>query len=116
MSMLENAYADHGMDYAGTIDRCAGDEEMLRELLAVFAADASFEGLLAALDNNDARTAFAAAHALKGSTGMLGMTRLHTVMAEMTECLRAGDAVSANGYRAEAAKEYAAVIEMIRRL
>lgn len=116
MSMLENAYAAHGMDYAGTIDRCAGDEEMLRELLAVFTSDASFEKLLAALDNNDAPAAFACSHALKGSTGMLGMTRLHTVMAEMTEFLRAGDAASANNCRADAEKEYAAVIGIIRGL
>lgn len=113
MTKLEGAYARCGMDYAGTIDRCAGDEQMLKELLSMFLADDNFKKLMSALNENNAEMGFRAAHSLKGSSGMLGMTGLHGVLKDMTECLRAGDTVSAASYREAAEREYAAAAEMI---
>ena len=113
MTKLESAYARCGMDYAGTIDRCAGDEQMLKDLLSMFLADDNFKKLMSALNENNAEMGFRAAHSLKGSSGMLGMTGLHGVLKDMTECLRAGDTVSAASYREAAKREYAAAAEMI---
>lgn len=113
MTVLESAYARCGMDYAGTIDRCAGDERMLRELLDIFLADDSFKKLISAMDKGDAENGFRAAHSLKGSSGMLGMTGLHHALKEITECLRSGDVAAASRYRGAAEREYAAAAEMI---
>lgn len=42
MAELRFAYAARGYDYAGAIERVAGDEELLHSLLDMFAADSSF--------------------------------------------------------------------------
>ena len=86
---------------------------MLAELLSIFIADGGFGSLCAALDSGDTEAAFRAAHALKGSTGMLGMTRLYIVLCDMTECLRRGDINSARAHRDSAKREYGLVSEMI---
>ena len=50
MAELRFAYAARGYDYAGAIERVAGDEELLHSLLDMFAADESFLKLMSALD------------------------------------------------------------------
>ena len=113
MTKLEAAYAEYGMDYSNTIGRTAGDEELRRELLDMFAADGNYALLTEALDNDNAGDAFSAAHSLKGSSGMLGMTRLHRVLSNMTECLRTGDIAGAEKFRDAAEREYKAAVRMI---
>lgn len=113
MAELRFAYAARGYDYAGAIERVAGDEELLHSLLDMFAADESFLKLMSALDVHDALEGFHAAHSLKGSSGMLGMTGLYEAMKLMTEPLRSGDAEKALQYRAEVEREYAAAVGMI---
>ena len=54
MAELRFAYAARGYDYAGAIERVAGDEELLHSLLDMFAADSSFLKLMSALDAHDA--------------------------------------------------------------
>ncbi len=57
MAELRFAYAARGYDYAGAIERVAGDEELLHSLLDMFAADESFLKLMSALDAHDERFA-----------------------------------------------------------
>ena len=109
MAELRFAYAARGYDYAGAIERVAGDEELLHSLLDMFAADETFLKLM----SHDALEGFHAAHSLKGSSGMLGMTGLYEAMKLMTEPLRSGDAEKALQYRAEVEREYAAAVGMI---
>lgn len=116
MTRLETAYAEYGMDYSETIERTAGDEELLRQLLDMFAADKNYSLLKYALDMGEAAAAFGAAHALKGSSGMLGMTRLHAVLSDMTELLRAGDAAGARAFCSAVEREYQAAVRMINSL
>lgn len=116
MTRLEAAYAGYGMDYKNTIERTAGDEELLRQLLDMFLADESYRLLTEALDAGETSAAFNAAHSLKGSSGMLGMTPLHSVLCEMTELLRAGDISAASKLRDAAGREHAAAVKMISSL
>ncbi|CDB43852.1 putative uncharacterized protein [Firmicutes bacterium CAG:240] len=123
MAELRFAYAARGYDYAGAIERVAGDEELLHSLLDMFAADESFLKLMSALDAHDALEGFHAAHSLKGSSGMLGMTGLYEAMKLIIEPLRTGEAdramhnraarEKALQYRAEVEREYAAAVGMI---
>ena len=113
MAELRFAYAARGYDYAGAIERVSGDEELLHSLLDMFAADASFSQLMSALDARDASEGFRAAHSLKGSSGMLGMTGLFEAMKLITEPLRCGDAEKALQYRTKVECEYTAAIGMI---
>lgn len=114
MTKLEATYVKYGMDYDATIERCAGDEQLLLQLLCMFAGDGNFDALCCAFGSGDTQAAFRAAHALKGSSGMLGMTQLHLVLCDMTECLRRGDISSAAAYRNSAEREYETMSEMIK--
>ena len=113
MAEIKFAYAAHSYDYAGAIERVAGDEELLRSLLDMFLADSNYAQLMSALDAGDAQLGFQAAHSLKGSSGMLGMTGLFEAMKLITEPLRSGDAEKALQYRAEVEREYAVAVGMI---
>ena len=116
MSEIKFAYAARGYDYAGAIERVAGDEELLRSLLDMFIFDANYEHLMSALDALDAQEGFRAAHSLKGSSGMLGFTGLFEVMKSITEPLRRGDAAEAAQYRVNVEREYASAVAMINSL
>lgn len=116
MSELKFAYAVHGFDYAGAIERVSGDEELLRSLLDLFLADANYSELMSALAAHDAQRGFRAAHSLKGSSGMLGLTGLFEAMKRITEPLRRGDAAGALACRDAVEREYAAAAGMIKSL
>lgn len=113
MAELRFAYAARGYDYAGAIERVAGDEELLHSLLDMFAADESFLKLMSALDAHDALEGFHAAHSLKGQLRHARHDRLYEAMKLITEPLRSGDAEKALQYRAKVEHEYAAAVGMI---
>ncbi len=116
MSELKFAYAAHGYDYAGAIERVSDDEELLRSLLDMFLADANYTALMSALAVRDAQAGFQAAHSLKGSSGMLGLTGLFEALRSITEPLRRGDAERALSCREAVEREYAAAADMIKSL
>lgn len=116
MSELKFAYAVHGYDYAGAIERVSGDEELLRSLLDMFLADESYAELMSALAALDAQRGFRAAHSLKGSSGMLGLTGLFEAMKLIAEPLRRGEAAEAMLCRDAVEREYAAAAGMIKSL
>ncbi len=116
MSELKFAYAVHGYDYAGAIERVSGDEELLRSLLDMFLTDESYAELMSALAALDAQRGFRAAHSLKGSSGMLGLTGLFEAMKLIAEPLRRGEAAEAMLCRDAVEREYAAAAGMIKSL
>lgn len=116
MKDIKSAYILAGNDYDGALNRTAGDEELLRNLLYMFSNDKSWDELESAIANGDAKSAFAAAHSLKGSSGMLGMTGLFEAMRPLTEALRAGDIDKARAMFCDAEHEYKSVTELIKTL
>lgn len=71
------------------LTRCMGDEEFYLELVGMTLEDGSFEKLSAAVEADDRKAAFEAAHALKGITANVALTPLYEQVSEMTELLRA---------------------------
>ena len=63
-------------------------EELKARLVKMAAADANFEKLFSSVESGDLEGAFAAAHALKGTTGNLALTPILTPVCEITEMLR----------------------------
>lgn len=116
MKDIKSKYTLAGNDYDGALNRTAGDEELFLSLLDMFLNDKSWSELNAAMANGDAKTAFAAAHSLKGSSGMLGMTRLFDAVRPLTEALRGGDIALAKVLFPAAEREYEAVTELIKTL
>lgn len=116
MKDIKSKYTLAGNDYDGALNRTAGDEELFLSLLDMFLNDKSWSELNAAMANGDAKAAFAAAHSLKGSSGMLGMTRLFDAVRPLTEALRGGDIALAKVLFPAAEREYEAVTELIKTL
>lgn len=113
---LRRVYIQAGNDYDAALNRTAGDEELLLSLLDMFKNDAHWTELNNALESSDVKAAFAAAHALKGSSGMLGMTGLYAIMQPITEALRGGELSQAISLLPKAESEYKAVTELIKHL
>lgn len=83
------------IDYEDALERFGGNETLFKKLAAKYADDPHFEGLVTALERDDAPAAYQEAHALKGVAGNLSFSALYTASAQATEALRAGDAQTA---------------------
>ncbi|MCP5044116.1 MAG: Hpt domain-containing protein [bacterium] len=59
-----------------------------------------------ALDADDYERAALATHTLKSSSAQVGGTRLHSVVTELEEALRAGDAIEVHRLHADLEREY----------
>lgn len=114
MDRFEALFNAAGNDYQAVLGRADGDRELLRELMQMFITDENMAKLSTALTEAKADAAFRAAHSLKGSSGMLGMLRLHEAMIRLTEALRQGDVELARSLYPECDAEYKAVTEIIR--
>ena len=75
------------------LNRCFNQEAFYLKLVGMGLADPNFDRLQTAVAAGDARAAFEAAHALKGSIGNLALTPLYDPICELTEKLRAQDQV-----------------------
>ncbi len=77
-------------DAQAGLNRCMNNEGFYLRLVNSALEDASFDRLAAAVEADDRKAAFEAAHAIKGVAGNLGLTPLYQAASEMTELLRAG--------------------------
>lgn len=114
MNRFEELFTAAGNDYASLLGRTAGDRDMISELMQMFLEDDNMRLLSEALSSKETEKAFRAAHSLKGSSGMLGMMRLHEKLCELTEALRGGDIELALKLYPSAEDEYKSVTALIR--
>lgn len=85
----------YGADVEEGLARCMNNEAFYLKLVNMAVEDAGFERLRTAVENNNQKESFEAAHALKGMLGNLSLTPIFTPASELTEMLRAdgkGDA------------------------
>lgn len=80
-----------GADTEEGLARCMGMEEFYLQLVGTMLDDANFAKLDAAVEAKDAKSAFEAAHALKGALGNLALTPVCKPVEEITEKLRGQD-------------------------
>ena len=92
----------YGANVEEGMSRCMNNEGFYLRLVNTLKDEKGFDALKAALDANDLKAAFEAAHALKGVLGNLSITPLYDPISEITEYLRA-----------ETAMDYAPLIEHI---
>lgn len=79
-----------GADTKEGLKRCFGNEEFYLKLAGMILEEPGFDRLKTALEANDLKAGFEAAHALKGVLGNLSLTPMYNLACEMTELLRAG--------------------------
>ncbi len=90
--MTLDALRAYGANVDEGMGRCLNDEPFYPEMVSMALADGNFDKLRAAMDAGDARTAFVAAHSLKGSVGNVALTPIYEPVCALTEALRGADA------------------------
>ena len=90
---------EYGADVETGLMRCMGSEEFYIKMVELIRDEKNFENLNEALDQNDLKRAFEAAHALKGVCGNLALTPLFGPVNEITELLRANTEMDYSEYR-----------------
>lgn len=82
-----------GIDSTQAIARFAGNESRYRHWLSEFVSHgpAAATQIRQAIIGGSKDTALKLTHALKGRTGMLGMTELHSIAQSLEQCLKDGE-------------------------
>ena len=94
-----------------------GMESRIAKYLGLFANDPSFNELKEAFAKNDVKTAFRAAHTLKGVAANLGLNTLSSSSSELTEDLRPlAFTANSQSLLANVERDYNAAIEGIKQL
>ena len=97
--------------------RLMGSDERILKYLKLFQGDMNFYALCSAVKENDFKTAFNAAHTLKGLALNLSLTSLADRTKELTELLRGGDPGEGLASLLErTTRTYASVLECINTL
>ena len=78
----------YGADTEEALKRCMGNEAFYFKLLKMALVDQNFARLDAALENNDVKEGFEAAHALKGSTGNVSITPMFKPICALSDTLK----------------------------
>jgi HPt (histidine-containing phosphotransfer) domain-containing protein len=84
---IEEFYKKVGGNYNEVLSRLMNDKLILKFVLK-FKSDDTYKSLSEALNNKDYKTAFRAAHTMKGVCSTLGFQDLFSVSSELTEVLR----------------------------
>lgn len=105
-------YERTGEDFESVKTRLVS-EDFVGRLVEKFAEDGTFFELAAAVKNQDASSAFRAAHTIKGVASNLGFSALAAAASELTEILRGGSFMGADAAFIKAKAEYDKVIRAI---
>ena len=81
---------EFGADTKEGLMRCCGNEGLYLRLVKMIPAEKNFDALKEAIEANDLKAGFEAAHALKGVLGNLSLTPMYERAVTVTEQLRKG--------------------------
>lgn len=82
------ALKQYGANTEEGLGRCFNNVDFYLRLVGMGLADANFDRLTKAVESGNAREAFEACHALKGSMGNLALTPIYEPVSALTEQLR----------------------------
>lgn len=105
MERLLNA----GINPDSAIERFMGNEALYIKYLLRFADDDNYQKLCRSMEKEDCKSAFMAAHTLKGVCGNLSITRMEQLLRNQVEYLRNGDLKKASNMMEPLEKEYESV-------
>lgn len=109
---VQACYEAMNGDYAAALCVLESEARVERYLLR-FAKDPTARLLFASLNSGRWEDAFRAAHTMKGLCRGLGLTGLHAACAALTDALRSGEAPGDERLRAQAEREYGAVLQAV---
>lgn len=112
--LINEFYQSISGDYQNVLERL-GDSETVKTFIIRFPNDPSYSVLRKALTEHDIKTAFLAAHTLKGICLNLGLGRLEKSAVIITETLRGGAEPSEEMIE-QLDADYRLVTEAVKRL
>lgn len=80
-----------GINVSEGLKRFNGNKEMYEKYLRKFSEDHNYIDMCIAFENKEIKSAFAAAHALKGVSGNLSIQKLYNDIFPLVEELRSGN-------------------------
>lgn len=116
MSSFKESFIASGNDYAALSERTCGDKALMIQLMQMFLEDESFSLMSAYMDKGETENAFKAAHSLKGSCGMLGLSGLFEEMKKITDELRHGELERAKELFPRTSAEYEKTAALLGKL
>lgn len=102
-----------GADTEDGLRRCMGNEGFYLKLVGKVLEDKSFEALADAIARKDLKSAFEAAHSLKGVLGNLSITPIYKPVNDLTELLRSGADIDYTPLLNEIAEKKAALEQLL---
>lgn len=105
---------DGGVNVEEAMQRFMNNDKLLERFLKKFVSDESYGNLVKAMEEKDCDKAFTEAHTLKGVTGNLALSRLHSVISEQTDYLRGKDFETAAAMMPQVKALYEEVLETIK--
>ena len=108
MADMLDVLEDWGCDIEEGLERLGGDEDFYETLLSGFVQENGMGELVQAMETGDYRSAFEAAHGLKGDTGNLSLAPLYEAVCLLVEDLR--PAYAGGSVRAGLADDYARIV------
>jgi PAS domain S-box-containing protein len=89
-----------GVDMAKALERCAGDQQLLREILTYFyqSYEQALPAMRAALEQGDRDQAQFLVHSLKGAAGSIAAQKIHLAASQLEKLLRSGTPGPLDGY------------------
>lgn len=85
---IQECYRQLDGDYT-QVEKELESADLVKRFIRKFLDDGSFSALCIAMAGDNRSKAFRAAHTLKGVSGSLGLTRLHSSASQLAELLRA---------------------------
>ena len=116
---LKECYDTFGGDYESVKERIS-KEEIIEKFLIKFLSEPSYENLCRALEYEDYKEAFRAAHSIKGVCANLGFPGLENSSSSLTEYLREKEKQQINKEQCmelfeRVSEDYKVVVEAIRK-
>lgn len=112
---LRECYDAMGESYDDLLNRLRCGEDGVQEAVHEFMYDKHYKQLLFAIGNNDTESAFRAAHAMKGISANLGLSKMYSVFSDITESFKSGNIEKATELIPTADKEYKKVIGILKK-
>lgn len=105
-----------GVNIDGLLERFMNNEALAERFLKKFADDGNYDKLIKAFGSKDEKSAFEAAHTLKGVCGNLSMEKLYSLFNRQTELLRENKYSDAEEMMPEITVEYKKIVNLLKGL
>ncbi|MCQ2496366.1 MAG: Hpt domain-containing protein [Lachnospiraceae bacterium] len=112
--MVFERLSEHGCDIEGTMKRFMGKRELYCRCLCSFITDETMNEIEDAFGKAHIRQLAEAVHRMKGISGNLGFSVLHTITSDMTTLFRADRHEEAVGKMPELREAYKAIMTILK--